>query len=235
LLQEIHNKKQDSNQPNLLMLKKCHQSAEDKIIYLINLIKSIKSKRQNEMESKKKSSKTLQESTEIFLKQILIPKFGSKTPQDLYSFVSPDAVLKSSAIGSLNSQAFSYRNKKKLNAKDSYYDPRVEPSLFEGIGQISRASREFKTSLEEIISPSLLKNLNFEVSVNNEKVILNKSSDRLIVSFDWKSKGMKELGYSEEFSFHGLIYCNFENSLIKSSNIMFNPFSIIKNSSFNCQ
>ena len=187
------------------------------------------------MESKKKSSKTLQESTEIFLKQILIPKFGSKTPQDLYSFVSPDAVLKSSAIGSLYSQAFSYRNKIKLNAKDSHYDPRVEPSLFEGIGQISRASREFETSLEEIIYPSYLKNLNFEVSVNNEKVILNKSSDRLIVPFDWKSKGMKELGYSEEFSFHGLIYCNFENSLIKSSNIMFNPLSIIKNSSFNCQ
>ena len=110
-----------------------------------------------------------------------------------------------------------------------------EPELFQGIGQISRASREFKSSLEEILDPSLMKKLQITITLLHDKVIHSNSLDKFSAPFIWKSEGMLELGYPSELEFNGLIRCSMENSVITSSHIGFNPFSIIRQSNFNYQ
>lgn len=157
--------------------------------------------------------------------------FGSKpvAPQDLLKLSSPGSTLDCKALSSMVESAQSKKAKAKLSAWMPIVSNNMKfPSSHTGIGQIAAASRAFNAGMSDLLTPSVVSKLGFDVSIPSSSAITSKSGDKLSSPFTWSTNGLVGMGYPKELEFHGLIRASFGDEGITYCNVEFDACKVIR-------
>ena len=148
------------------------------------------------------------------------------SPQELLKMSSPGSTLECKALSSMVESSQS----KKAKAKLSAWMPASHqfPSSHTGIGQIAAASRAFNAGMNDILTPSVMSKLEFDVNVPSSSAMTSKSGDKLSSPFTWSTKGLVGMGYPKELEFHGLIRASFGDEGVTYCNVEFDACKVIR-------
>jgi len=159
---------------------------------------------------------------------------------DLLKVATGSIILKNKPLASFNSQLkyFLMASRKNKDLSDAAADilssfpiaSNLEfPDVHRGIGQVNAASRSFVNLMSDLLSPQLLKKVNFETQILHENAVVNARKDQLLSQFSWQTFGMKDMGYAEELSFNGLIRCAFNTTgMISGCTISYDCYTIVR-------
>jgi hypothetical protein len=148
------------------------------------------------------------------------------SPQELLKMSSPGSTLECKTLSSMVESSQS----KKAKAKLSAWMPasRQFPCSHTGVGQIAAASRAFNAGMNDLLTPSVVSKLEFDVSIPSSSAITSRGGDKLSSPFAWSTKGLVGMGYPKELEFHGLIRASFGDKGVVYCNVEFDACKVIR-------
>ena len=166
------------------------------------------------------------ELSQKFLSLLLSSKQSSIS--EFLTICAPSMVLMSRPLSSLYKEVQRSREQLKLSA---WSTATVDfPDVHSGVGQVSAASRSFLSLMSDLLSPSLMQNVRFEVSVHasSKNVIITEKRDHITAPFSWRTEGMISMGFPEELEFNGLIRCSLGREGITKCTISYDGCKIVR-------
>lgn len=223
--------------PELSTYKKSRASLNHTISHVCGMLKQYRAQKMTEeTAAKKAATKQFRCSEPVALAtKYLQAMFNNKpvSPQDLLKISSAGSTFECKALSSMVEMSQSKRAMAKLSAwmpavsatnKQAYQFP----STHTGIGQIAAASRAFNASMNDMLTPSLVSKLGFDVNIPTSSAITSKNGDRLSSAFTWSTKGLVAMGYPKELEFHGLIRASFGCEGVTSCNVEFDACKVMR-------
>ena len=203
--------------------KKNKQTVEDKMRVVCKLMKTVR-----ELKKTKTKPNTPDPvgTAESLLNSFLTTK--SANAKDLLNIFAPIAVLNSTGVSSLHTQAQLKRTQMQLNAWIPSIQPNPFPEKHSGVGQIAGAARTFMSSILDLLPIQVANKVHFSAALVKDSVVLSPEGDQLASQFSWRSAGLVALGQASEIEFNGLIRCSFGKDGVSSASISFDACALVR-------
>ena len=230
----LSTKNDDNDDSEISTYKKSRANMNKTISSVCGMLKQYRAQRAAEESSKKAGKRFRCEESIALATTYLQALFGNKpaVPNELLKMSSSRSTLECKALSSMVESSQSKKAKAKLSAWMPAMSNNNQVNLFPfshtGIGQIAAASRAFNAGMNDLLTPSVVSKLGFDVNIPSSSAITSKSGDKLSSPFTWSTKGLKAMGYPKELEFHGLIRASFGDEGITYCNVEFDACKVIR-------
>ena len=224
----------DNGDSEVSTYKKSRANLNKTISSVCGMLKQYRAQRAAENSSKKAGKRFRCDESIALATTYLQALFGNKpaVPHELLKMSSSRSTLECKALSSMVESSQSKKAKAKLSAWMPAMSNNNQVNLFPfshtGIGQIAAASRAFNAGMNDLLTPSVVSKLGFDVNIPSSSAITSKSGDKLSSPFTWSTKGLKAMGYPKELEFHGLIRASFGDEGITYCNVEFDACKVIR-------
>lgn len=210
--------------------KKLKIPAIEKVKRIVNLLKEMQRRNQAEVKALP-SPPFVEASTASIAYTFLSHILGSKsvTVPDLVKVTTPTVTLSFPALSSLHEQVQQESAKKNLTAFIKPNTHMAFPIIHNGVGQVASAARGFQSTMADLLSYSILSNINFTVEIPSHTTMVTPGNDQLTAPFTWRTDGMIRMGFQGEMNFNGLLRCTISKyGFISSASITYDGAKIVR-------
>jgi hypothetical protein len=204
----------------------CKAIVDGKIASVVTLLKQYKGAERASIQNKKsKQSHCVNPTAAVqnYLTHIL--GANPVVPAELLQCTTINTSLSSKSLSSFVLQSQSKNARQRLSAWMPLKTPAF-PEIHNGVGQVAAASRSFSSAMRDLISPSIIQKLVFNVHIDGSSVVA--VADKLSASFVWRSEGMVAMGFQTELEFNGLIRCSLAPEGVATATVLFDACKLVR-------